>query len=211
MIKNLGYLKHKLIKYTYYIEILLALFIIAATLVGVADLIRYLVLIFKTNAIDTYLIFQKFLGHVLLMVVGVELVIMLLSHSTSSVLEVILYAVARKLLIYSDTTLDMAIGIVAIGMVFAIRKYLFTKEIKIEGHGNVFSAATPVAVANTITGLNIPEHLGNTIGGVISKIAESTHRPIYEGVDYRVGNAKLKVLSMKDGVIEKVVIENLDE
>ena len=209
--KNLGYLKHKLIKYTYYLEILLALFVIVAVLVGVTDLVKYFVLILKTNAIDTYLIFQKFLGHILLMVVGVELVIMLLSHSTSSVLEVILYAIARKLLIYSDTTLDMAIGIIAIGMVFAIRKYLFTKEIKLEGHGNVFSAAISVADANTITGLNIPEHLGNTIGGVITKIAENTQRPIYEGVDFRVGNAKLKVMSMKDGVIEKVVIENLDE
>lgn len=175
------------------------------------DLARYLGLIFKTNAIETYMIFQKFLGHVLLLVVGVELVIMLLSHSTSSVLEVMLYAIARKLLIYSDTTLDIAIGIVAIAMIFAIRKYLFTKEIKLEGHGNVFSAATPVTDANIITGLNIPEHLGNTIGGVITKMAENTNRPVYEGIDYRVGNAKLKVISMKDGLIEKVVIDNLDE
>jgi len=208
---NLGYWKNKLIKYTYYLEIILALFIIAATIVGMVDLVRYIGIILKTNAIDTYMIFQKFLGHVLLLVVGVELVIMLLSHSASSVLEVILYAIARKLLIYSETNLDLAIGIAAIAMVFAIRKYLFTKEIKIEGHGNVFSAATPVNVANTITGLNIPEHLGNTIGGVITKMAEDTKRPVYEGIDYRVGNAKLKVISMKDGVIEKVVIENLDE
>lgn len=211
MKKNLGYWKHKLIKYTYYLEIILALFIIVATIVGMVDLARYLGLIFKTNAIETYMVFQKFLGHVLLLVVGVELVIMLLSHSTSSVLEVMLYAIARKLLIYSDTTLDIAIGIVAIAMIFAIRKYLFTKEIKLEGHGNVFSAATPVTDANIITGLNIPEHLGNTIGGVITKMAENTNRPVYEGIDYRVGNAKLKVISMKDGLIEKVVIDNLDE
>ncbi|MGI5998972.1 MAG: hypothetical protein ACOX89_09970 [Lutispora sp.] len=211
MKKNLGYWKHKLIKYTYYLEIILALFIIVATIVGMVDLARYLGLIFKTNAIETYMIFQKFLGYVLLLVVGVELVIMLLSHSTSSVLEVMLYAIARKLLIYSDTTLDIAIGIVAIAMIFAIRKYLFTKEIKLEGHGNVFSAATPVTDANIITGLNIPEHLGNTIGGVITKMAENTNRPVYEGIDYRVGNAKLKVISMKDGLIEKVVIDNLDE
>ncbi|SHJ24142.1 phosphate-starvation-inducible PsiE family protein [Lutispora thermophila] len=211
MRKNLGYWKHKLIKYTYYLEVVLAFFIIAATIVGMVDLVKYLALILRTSPLETYNIFQKFLGHVLMLVVGVELVIMLLSHTTSSVLEVMLYAIARKLLIFSDTTLDIAIGIIAIGMIFAIRKYLFTKEIKLEGHGNVFSAATSVADANTITGLNIPEHLGNTIGGVIAKMAENTNRPIYEGIDYRVGNAKLKVISMKDGLIEKVVIENLDE
>ncbi|MCQ1529738.1 transporter associated domain-containing protein [Lutispora saccharofermentans] len=211
MNKNLGFFKNKLIKYTYYLEIILALFIIAAVIVSAVDLAKYIYIILKTNPIDTYLVFQKFLGHILLLVVGVELVIMLMSHSTSSVLEVVLYAIARKMLIYSDTTLDIALGVVAIAMVFAIRKYLFTKEIKIEGNGHVFSAAISVHDANTITGLNIPENLGNTIGGVITKMAEDTHRPVYEGIDYRVGNAKLKVLSIKDGLIEKVLIDNLDE
>ena len=211
MSKNLGYFKNKLIKYTYYLEIVLALFIIAAIIISAVDLAKYIYIIFKTNPIDTYLVFQKFLGHILLLVVGVELVIMLMSHSTSSVLEVVLYAIARKMLIYSDTTLDIALGVVAIGMVFAIRKYLFTKEIKLEGNGHVFSAAISVYDANTITGLNIPENLGNTIGGVITKMAEDTHRPVYEGIDYRVGDAKLKVLSIKDGLIEKVLIDNLDE
>lgn len=205
------YFKNKLIKYTYYLEIILALFIITAIVVGMVDLVKYIYLIFETNAIDTYLVFQKFLGYILLLVVGVELVIMLLSHSTSSVLEVVLYAIARKMLIYSDTNLDIALGVAAIAMVFAIRKYLFTKEIKMEGDGHVFSAAISVSDANTITGLNIPEHLGNTIGGVITKMAEDTHRPVYEGIDYRVGDAKLKVVSLKDGLIEKVLIDNLEE
>lgn len=211
MSKNLVYFKNKLIKYTYYLEIILALFIITAIVVGMVDLVKYIYLIFETNAIDTYLVFQKFLGYILLLVVGVELVIMLLSHSTSSVLEVVLYAIARKMLIYSDTNLDIALGVAAIAMVFAIRKYLFTKEIKMEGDGHVFSAAISVSDANTITGLNIPEHLGNTIGGVITKMAEDTHRPVYEGIDYRVGDAKLKVVSLKDGLIEKVLIDNLEE
>lgn len=205
------YFKNKLIKYTYYLEIILALFIITGIVVGMVDLVKYIYLIFETNAIDTYLVFQKFLGYILLLVVGVELVIMLLSHSTSSVLEVVLYAIARKMLIYSDTNLDIALGVAAIAMVFAIRKYLFTKEIKMEGDGHVFSAAISVSDANTITGLNIPEHLGNTIGGVITKMAEDTHRPVYEGIDYRVGDAKLKVVSLKDGLIEKVLIDNLEE
>ena len=211
MSKSLGYFKNKFIKYTYYLEMILAIFIIAAIIVGMIDLAKYIYIIFKTNAIDTYLVFQKFLGHVLMLVVGVELVIMLLSHSTSSVLEVVLYAIARKMLIYSDTTLDIALGVVAIAMVFAIRKYLFTKEIELEGDGHVFSAAISVIDANTITGLNIPENLGNTIGGVITKMAEDTHRPVYEGIDYRVGDAKIKVLSIKDGLIEKILIDNIDE
>lgn len=208
---KINYIKNKISKYTYCLEVLLAIFIMVAVLISTYDLVKYLILIFMTNPVDTYEIFQKFLGHVLLLVVGIELVIMLISHTTSSVLEVVLYAIARKMLIHSEQMLDVVIGVFAIGAVFAIRKYLFTKEIRIEGSGTVFSAGISVADANNITGLSIPETYGNTIGGVITRISEDTNRNIYEGIDFRVGNARLKVISMKDELIEKVLIDNLDE
>ncbi len=208
---KINFIKNKISKYTYYFEVLLAIFIMAAVIISLYDLIKYLLIIFNTNTFDSYDIFQKFLGHVLLLVVGMELVIMLISHTTSSVLEVVLYAIARKMLIHSASMLEVVLGVIAIAAVFAIRKFLFTKEIRIEGNGTVFSAATEVKDANTITGLNIPEICGNTIGGVITKLSEDTDRAIYEGIEFRVGNARLKVLSIKDKLIEKVLIENLDE
>lgn len=208
---KINYIKNKISKYTYCLEVLLAIFIMVAVLISIYDLVKYLIIIFMTNPMDTYEIFQRFLGHVLLLVVGIELVIMLISHTTSSVLEVVLYAIARKMLIHSEQMLDVVIGVFAIGAVFAIRKYLFTKEIRIEGSGTVFSAGISVADANNITGLSIPETYGNTIGGVITRISEDTNRNIYEGIDFRVGNARLKVISMKDELIEKVLIDNLDE
>lgn len=208
---KINYIKNKISKYTYCLEVFLAIFIMAAVVISTYDLVKYLIVIFMTDPMDTYEIFQRFLGHVLLLVVGIELVIMLISHTTSSVLEVVLYAIARKMLIHSEQMLDVVIGVLAIGAVFAIRKYLFTKEIRIEGSGTVFSAGISVTDANTITGLSIPETYGNTIGGVITKISEDTNRTIYEGIDFRIGNARLKVISMKDELIEKVLIDNLDE
>ncbi|NLN48336.1 MAG: hypothetical protein GX154_04465 [Clostridiales bacterium] len=208
---KINFIKNKISKYTYCLEVFLAIFIMTAVVISTYDLVKYLILIFMTNPMDTYEVFQRFLGHVLLLVVGIELVIMLISHTTSSVLEVVLYAIARKMLIHSEKMLDVVIGVLAIGAVFAIRKYLFTKEIRIEGSGTVFSAGISVADANTITGLSIPETYGNTIGGVITRISEDTNRTIYEGIDFRIGNARLKVISMKDELIEKVLIDNLDE
>ncbi len=208
---KINFIKNKISKYTYCLEVFLAIFIMIAVVVSIYDLIKYLALIFMTNPMDTYEIFQRFLGHVLLLVVGIELVIMLISHTTSSVLEVVLYAIARKMLIHSEGMLDIVLGMIAIAAVFAIRKFLFTKEIRIEGSGTVFSAGISVADANTITGLCIPETYGNTIGGVITKLSEDTNRTIYEGIDFRVGNARIKVLAMKDQLIEKVLIDSLDE
>ncbi|MCK9218308.1 MAG: hypothetical protein M0P77_10400, partial [Firmicutes bacterium] len=79
---KINYIKNKISKYTYYLEVFLAIFIIIAVVLSIYDLIRYMVLILMTNPLDTYEIFQKFLGHVLLLVVGIELVIMLISHTT---------------------------------------------------------------------------------------------------------------------------------
>lgn len=122
---KLGPLKAGMMKMTVYLELVLAAFITAAIIIGMVDLGKYILLIFQTNPIDTYDVLQKFLGHALLLVVGVELVAMLITHTPGSVIEVLLYAVARNMLIGSKDMLDFILGIASIAGIFAIRKYLF--------------------------------------------------------------------------------------
>lgn len=126
---ELNKIKIRFKQLTVYMELLLAAFIAAAVIIGMLDLFSYIVLIFTTNAIETYDVFQRFLGHALLLVVGVELVAMLILHTPGSVIEVLLYAVARNMLIGSHSTLDFVFGIAAIAAIFAIRKFLFIETI----------------------------------------------------------------------------------
>ncbi len=193
---------------THYLELVLALFIVMSVVIGMVDLVRYIVLILTTNAIDSYEIFQKFLGYVLLLVVGVELVVMLVFHSPSSVIEVLLYAVARKLLIGNQGMLDFIVGVVAIAAIFAIRKFLFVEDLSNPTGGNkhYFSAATSVKVINEMLDINIPEELGNTIGGVIYRLAQDSDIRLTEGVEFNLSRINFRVLRMQDGVIGKVAI-----
>lgn len=200
--------KGRILKLTYYLEILLAAFITLAIIIGMIDLVKYLGLVYRTNTFETYDVFQKFLGHVLLLVVGVELVIMLVLHTTGSVLEVVMYAIARKMLIYSNSMMDFLMGVAAIAAVFAIRKYLFIRETFNERNGQVFSAATPIEEANSAIGVNIPVSLGNTIGGVVAHLSHTTCKPIYEGAEYVVSSARIRVLKMNEGLIEKVLVSH---
>ncbi|MDD4503653.1 MAG: phosphate-starvation-inducible PsiE family protein, partial [Clostridiaceae bacterium] len=78
---KIGRLKTKIMKATLYLELALAMFITIGIIIGMGDLVKYLVLIFKTSPIETYEVFQKFLGHILMLVVGVELVAMLVMHT----------------------------------------------------------------------------------------------------------------------------------
>ncbi|MDF2519968.1 MAG: hypothetical protein K0R84_596 [Clostridia bacterium] len=200
-------LKFRIKKMTYVLEFALAMFIAASVVVGMVDLVKYLVMIFTTNPIETYEIFQKFLGHVLLLVVGVELIVMLVFHSPGSVMEVLLYAIARKVLIGNQGMFDFMIGIIAIASIFAVRKFLYVEDLSNgTDSGNVFSAATPLKQINDIMDLNIPEDMGNTIGGVVSCAAKSSFRPLIVGAEFEILNSRIRILKMKDGVIEKVSI-----
>lgn len=112
-----------------WIELIFALFILVAVILSCKDIVSLIYEIFITNALDSYDIFQGFLSHVLLLVVGLELALMLIKHTPGSVLEVMLYAISRKMLISSSTTLEMLLGVIALGLIFFIGKYLHTKDI----------------------------------------------------------------------------------
>jgi hypothetical protein len=198
-------------KITFYLEFILALFLITAVGIGMLDLVRYLILIFTTNPIDTYDLFQKFLGHVLLLVVGVELVIMLVYHSPSSVIEVLLYAVARKLLIGNQGMADFSMGILAIAAIFAIRKFLFVEDLSFstsKGYG--FVATTSVKAINEILNTSIPESPSITIGGYVNSYALSKGIQLYKGVELEISEVKFKVLKIRNGVLQKIAI-NIDK
>lgn len=208
---KIGRLKSKIMKVTVYLELVLAMFITIGIIIGMADLVKYLGLIFQTNAIDTYDIFQKFLGHTLLLVVGVELVAMLVMHTPGSVIEVLLYAVARTMLIYSKDTLDFLIGIASIAAIFAIRKFLFVGRISNSEDINVFSAGTAVQEINRAIGVNIPESLGNTIGGVVFHISKEACRSIEEGASFHVSDAQIRIVKLNGEIIERVAVEEFSD
>lgn len=209
---DIGRIKSRLKKWATYLELILAVFIAIGILIGMTDLFRYLGLIFTTSAIETYDLFQRFLGHVLLLVVGVELIAMLIMHTPGSVIEVLLYAVARNMLIGSKEMTDFILGIVSIAAIFAIRKFLFTGSISEDtDSAAVFSAAASIEEVNEVANVNIPVNMANTVGGVISHISQQTCRAIYEGADFKIADAKVKVLKMKDGLIEKVTVVEFND
>jgi len=203
--------KSKIIKASLYLENVLALFIIAAIIIGMTDLMKYIVMIFQTNAIDTYDIFQKFLGHVLLMVVGVELVVMLVRHTPGSVIEVLLYTIARKMLISNEGILDFVFGIISIAGIFAIKKFLFVSNIKDSEAINIFHASATIHDINNSIGVNMPEGIADTIGGLISHLSIQSCRDIHEGSYYRIADAEIKVLNISDGVLSRVWIAKYNE
>lgn len=71
--------------------------------------------------------FTEFLGNALTLLIGVEFVKMLAKHTAENLLEVLMFAIARQMVVEHLNMVETLIGVVAIAVIFAVRKYLLLK------------------------------------------------------------------------------------
>ena len=72
--------------------------------------------------------FDRILSVVLTLVIGVEFIKMLCKHTPDTVIDVLLFAMARQIVIYHENSLDLLLGVVAIVGLFAAKKFLLEKK-----------------------------------------------------------------------------------
>lgn len=70
--------------------------------------------------------FSTFLSQALSLVVGVEFVKMLCQHSAQTVVEVLMFATARQMVVEHLGSSETLLGVISIAILFGIRKYLMT-------------------------------------------------------------------------------------
>ena len=68
---------------------------------------------------------SDFLKYLFDALIGIELVKLLCRNDLYSMIEVLLFAVTRHLIIQHVTTLEILLGVTAIAGLFAVRKFLF--------------------------------------------------------------------------------------
>ena len=71
--------------------------------------------------------FTEFLGNILTLIIGVEFVKMLAKHTAENLLEVLMFAIARQMIVEHLNMIDTLIGIISIAIIFFVRKYLLLK------------------------------------------------------------------------------------
>jgi len=72
------------------------------------------------------------MGDALKLIFVIEFVKKLVIHTPESMVEVLLFAMARKLIVGSSNSLDIAIGIGAIAVLLVFRSFLFNDDNKDE-------------------------------------------------------------------------------
>lgn len=120
------FLQERVYGFTYALELIVAFFIIIAIVISLikagADLAGL------WTALDDQTAFHSYLEVVFDIVIGIEFIKMLCRHDLSSVVEVLLFAIARQMIVEHMPMNQGLIGIIAISILFAVRKWLYIEK-----------------------------------------------------------------------------------
>ena len=106
-----------------FLEILVSLLVIAAIILSFGTILSQLG-VMASHPSDTEGL-RSFLSTAFTVVIGIEFLKMLSRHNMSSAVEVLLFAIARQMVIEHTTPMENLIMVISIAVLFIIRKYLF--------------------------------------------------------------------------------------
>ncbi len=197
-----SYLQSKLYYFSFFIEMFISMILLVVLLILAGRLaVDTVGMTFTAESEDT---FTYLLENAMNIAVGVELVKMLCKHSPMTVVEVLMFAIARQMIVAHASVWDTLIGVVCIAILFATRKYLFI------AHDDVtrvtLRATQSVKMANALAKVHIPLSEGKTLREVIEKhlMEDNKEKSIGTCVDF--DNFALCIASIHDDVITRVDI-----
>ena len=115
-------LRNFIIQSSTLLEISLSGLVLIGLLINIVPLIQWMPGLFiDGNDVEI----RTFLERALDIVIGIEFIKMLAKHSPGSVLEVLLYAIARHMIVGHEDAVQNLVSVVAIALIFIIRKYFF--------------------------------------------------------------------------------------
>ena len=104
------------------LEVVLAILVLIGLLISTVPIAQEMFNLVSTRSTEA---FQTFLGHAFNLVIGIEFIKMLAKHSPGSALEVLLYAIARSMIMGHGSSIENLISVLSIGVIFLIRKFFF--------------------------------------------------------------------------------------
>ena len=104
------------------LEVVLSGIVLAALLMSIVPLVELMPgLLTDADSLEI----RTFLERALDIVIGIEFIKMLAKHSPGSSLEVLLYAIARHLVVGHDSAVENLLSVGAIALIFIVRKFFF--------------------------------------------------------------------------------------
>lgn len=113
-----------LLKIAWILELVIAAFILVVTVVQVVLTGKHSVDVLIAGQFNL----DQFLMSTMNVIVGLEFMKMLVLHTPRAVTDVLLFAIARQLVVSHSTPTDTLLGVCAVTLIFFIKKFLHTEE-----------------------------------------------------------------------------------
>ena len=136
--------------------------------------------------------------------IGIEMVRMLYFHSPQTMYEVLLFAIARQIIIDHSSPVNSLVGVVSIAILFATRKFLFVAFD--ESEKILFRATQRVQRVNRLIHLNIPYEENETLVDVILKKLQEEETEIGVGACIYYPDCALRIAKITDGKITRIEV-----
>lgn len=116
-----------LTKSTKLLEIIIGVTVIIGIIISLKGLfIGLSELYYTVNSKDAFLNFLAIAFNIL---IGIEFLKMIFNYNVDTVIEVLLFALSRQLIVEHTTLFENCIGVISIMLLFAIRKFFFVPKL----------------------------------------------------------------------------------
>jgi hypothetical protein len=123
-----------LTKSTKLLEIIIGVTVIIGIIISLKGLfIGLSELYYTVNSKDAFLNFLAIAFNIL---IGIEFLKMIFNYNVDTVIEVLLFALSRQLIVEHTTLFENCIGVISIMLLFAIRKFFFVPKLDKDNNEN---------------------------------------------------------------------------
>jgi len=203
-----NYLQVKASKASSIAEGAISLLIIAATIIAGANLFYY----FKDLIIAVFtqthpeLKFDELFSFAIQLVIAVEFVKMLTTHTAASAVEVLLVVVAKRVIVDEMNMTDTLLGIIAFAILFMVRKYLNSALSTDIFDAVTISCDTTIKQLKKLTGLKLAAAEGLTLGEYIKGEFKRLGTLPCEGSCINTDEAVFTIKETENGEIKKLEV-----
>lgn len=129
-------IKEIMYRLSYLLEILVGFLMLAALFAALGGLVY---IINPSSLFTDPTVFSQYLGIASTIVIGVEFVKMLYTHTLDSVIDIMSLAIARQMITEHTSPLENLFAVAGIAILYLVRKFLYIKQLDKIEHVKLFN------------------------------------------------------------------------
>ena len=111
------------------LELVVAVFVLVGILLAIISLLKDDIRLFEELLSDVS-VFQHYLEKIFVLVIGIEFLEMLCHPNPDNVIQVLIFLVARHMIVGETTPYEDLVSVISIAVLFVLRKYMHSGDKK---------------------------------------------------------------------------------